>query len=135
MSNSKADKAGQRRLAEASMEVEQAKKRLGSTMGALQYRLKPATLMTNAWDGVREKGGEVADDALTAVKGRPLTVSGIIAAIVIFLARDPLRRLIAGLFASDDEDADTIRANLDHDENYDLTAPTVERSREEGVNA
>ena len=136
MSKSKADKASQRRLAEASMEVEQAKKRLASTMGALQYRLKPATLMNNAWEGVRDKSGEVADDAFQAVKRRPGTISGILAAIVLFIAREPLWRLILGLFTDEREaDRDTVPANLEHDENYDITAPTVERSRQEGVNA
>jgi hypothetical protein len=124
------------RIEQAAADVERAKKQLASTMGALQYRLKPATLMSNAWDGVRDKSGEVADTTLQAVKDRPVTVSGILAAILIFLARDPLRRLLAGLFSRGGETReDTIQANLDHDDSYDLTAPTVERSRTEGVNA
>ena len=126
-----------RQLEQASTDVERAKKRFASTMGALQYRLKPGTLMGNAWDGVRDKSGEVADTTLQAVKGRPVTISGILAAILIFLARDPLKRLVASLFSGrrSDEDADIVRANLEHDEKYDLTAPTVERSAQEGVNA
>jgi hypothetical protein len=136
-SQSKGTSAELSQLEEAAANVERAKKRFASTMGALQYRLKPGTLMGNAWDGVRDKSGEVADTTLQAVKGRPVTVSGILAAILIFLARDPLKRLIASLFSgrrSDEEDG-TVRANLDHDEKYDLTAPTVERSAQEGVNA
>ncbi|HEY0446408.1 MAG TPA: DUF3618 domain-containing protein [Allosphingosinicella sp.] len=125
-----------RQLEQAAADVERAKKRLASTMGALQYRLKPATLMNNAWEGVRDRGGEVADTTLQAVKGRPVTVSGILAALLIFLARDPLRRLVSSLFSRRGADEEgTIQANLEHDENFDLTAPTVERSRHEGVNA
>lgn len=125
-----------RQLEQASTDVQRAKKQLASTLGALQYRLKPATLMNNAWEGVRDKSGEVADTTLQAVKGRPVTVSGVLAAVLIFLARDPLRRLAASLFSrGGGESEDTIQADLDHDENYDLTAPTVERSRTEGVNA
>lgn len=123
-------------LERAQMEVQRAKKRLASTMGSLQYRLKPATLMNNAWEGVREKGGVIADDALAGVKDRPKAVSGVLAAIFIFLARHPLLRLLTSLFTRRPDDADLVKTSLDHhDENYDLTAPTVERSSLEGVNA
>ena len=125
-------------IEQAQREVERAKQRLASTMGALQYRLKPGHLMSDAWEGVREKSGEVADGALQAVKDRPAAASGILAALVIFLARDPLWRAACGLLSDDDEEqsAGTIKADLDnHDKDYDLTAPTVKRSRKQGVNA
>lgn len=131
---SKTDAAATRPLEAAAAEVERSKRQLASTMGALQYRLRPATLMNNAWEGVRDKSGEVADNTLQAVKDRPATASGILAAIVLFLAREPLWRLIVGLFTDAQEEEDTIQAHLDHDQDYDLTAPTVERSRPEGVN-
>lgn len=122
-------------LESAQLEAERAKKRLASTLGALQYRLKPGTLMNKALDGVRERGGEMADDAMTAVKERPMTVSGIIAALLIFLARDPLWRLLTSFFAKKPPEG-TVQADLaETDESYDLTAPTVEKSRHEGVNA
>ena len=54
-------------LERAQYEVEIAKRRFSSTLGALQYRLKPGTLANQAWTGVREKSGEVADDALGSV--------------------------------------------------------------------
>jgi len=124
------------RLERAQREVVQARQRVQSTLGALQYRLKPATLAHNAWDGVREKSGAIADDAMTAVKERPGAVSGVVAGIVLFLAREPLWRFASGLFAGrDHEPPGTIHANLDHDPDYDLTAPRVNRSQYEGVNA
>ena len=125
-------------IEQAQREVERAKQRLASTMGALQYRLKPGNLMSDAWEGVREKSGEVADGALQAVKDRPAAASGILAALVIFRARDPLWRAACGLLSDDDEEqsAGTIKADLDnHDKDYDLTAPTVKKSRKQGVNA
>ena len=125
-------------IEQAQREVERAKQRLASTMGALQYRLKPGNLMSDAWEGVREKSGEVADGALQAVKDRPAAASGILAALVIFLARDPLWRAACGLLSDDDEEqsAGTIKADLDnHDKDYELTAPTVKKSRKQGVNA
>ena len=124
-------------LARARYEALQARKRLVSTAGALQYRLKPATIVNNAWEGVRDKGSEMADDAVQAVKDRPAAASGVAAAILIFLARHPLMRTAARVFSrGGDQDDGIVKADLDtHDENYDLTAPTVERSRHEGVSA
>ena len=125
-------------IEQAQREVERAKQRLASAVGALQYRLKPGNLMSDAWEGVREKSGEVADGALQAVKDRPAAASGILAALVIFRARDPLWRAACGLLSDDDEEqsAGTIKADLDnHDKDYDLTAPTVKKSRKQGVNA
>ena len=124
-------------IEEAKREVERARRQFASTAGALQYRLKPANLMSSAWDGVREKSGEMADDAIETVKERPVAASGILAGIVLFLAREPLWRLASGFLRQDEEDevdTGTIRADLDHhDKEYDLTAPIVKRSKKEGV--
>jgi hypothetical protein len=123
-------------LARAQYEALQAKKRLASTAGALQYRLKPATIANQAWEGVRDKSSELADDALQAVKERPGAASGALAAIVVFLARHPLWRAATWIVSRREADDGVIKANLDtHDENYDLTAPTVQRSAFEGVSA
>jgi ElaB/YqjD/DUF883 family membrane-anchored ribosome-binding protein len=134
-------------LERAQYEVEIAKRRFSSTLGALQYRLKPATLANQAWSGVREKSGEVADDAfhsvndmadgaVRAVKDRPVAASGVAAAILVFLLRGPLWRATKSVFSREHEDPGVIKANLDnHEESYDLTAPTVERSKKEGVSA
>ena len=40
-------------LERAQYEVEIAKRRFSSTLGALKYRLKPGTLAYQAWTGVR----------------------------------------------------------------------------------
>jgi len=133
-------------LEHAQYEVEQAKKRFTATAGTLQYRLKPGTLANHAWAGVRDKGSEVADDArhsvngiadgaVQAVRERPLAASGVAAALLLFLARGPLWRAVSGLFR-EDEDAGIVKTDLEnYDANYDLTAPTVERSTNEGVTA
>jgi hypothetical protein len=102
----------------------------------LQYRLKPSTIATNAWEGVRDKGGAAADDAFGVVKGHPGAIGGIVAALTLFLAREPIWRAVSGIFGSerDKDDPNVVSADLDkHDPNFDLTAPTVERSRHEGV--
>lgn len=130
------------RIEQAKRDVARARRQLASTVGALQYRLKPANLMTSAWDGVCEKSGEMADGALRTVKDRPVAASGILAALAVFLAREPLWRLASGWLRDADEeavDAGRIEADLDHhDTDYDLTAPAVGRSKKkkkkEGVN-
>lgn len=123
------------RLQQAKAEAERAKGRLSSTMGALQYRLRPGNLANDAWSGVKEKSGAMADDALQAVKERPVAAWGILAALVLFLARDPIRSAVSNML-SDEDDADLIKADLANtDENYDLAAPVVARSVHEGANA
>ena len=124
------------KLSQARYEAEQAKKRLASSVGALQYRLKPGTLVNNAWEGVRDKGSDLADDALHAVKARPVAASGMLAGLVVFLAREPLWRGVSRLFSSRPKDEGLVIAHIDnHDGNFDLTAPDVPRSANEGVNA
>lgn len=127
-------------LARAKYEAIQARKRLASTTGALQYRLKPATIANHAWEGVRDKSSELADDALQAVKERPAAASGALAAVIVFLARHPLWRAATWIVSKKESDEGVVKANLDtHDENYDLTAPTVQptaqRPAYEGVSA
>lgn len=125
---------GLARIERAKSEADLAKNRLTSTMGALQYRLRPGNLANDAWNGVKEKSGAIADDALQAVKDRPVTASGVLAAIVLFLARGPIRSTVSGFFREEDEDL--IKADLaTSDEKYDLAAPKVSRSVKEGVSA
>jgi hypothetical protein len=119
----------------AQREVARAKGELQSTLGTLQYRLKPGNLMSDAWEGVREKSGEMAGGAIRTVKERPIATSGILAAVVVFLAREPLWRVASSFLSRDEEEqAGVIEADLDrHDKDYDLTAPTVKKSKKEGV--
>lgn len=126
-------KPAEARLAQAKYEAEQARKRLAATTGTLQHRLHPSTLASNAWDGVREKSGELAEDAIHAVADRPVKVSGIVAAVALFLAREPILSAIRSWWRSDDEYLVTTRIDTT-DENYDITAPAVTASME-GVNA
>lgn len=146
MSKKKQQSAGTRQLEIAQYQAEQAKKRFNATLGALQYRLKPGTLANHAWGGVRERSGEMADEAMEAVSGltdgalqavkeRPVAAGGIAAGILIFLARAPLWRAASRIFSGDREDPNVIHADFEDHEKYDLAAPTVQRSLNEGVNA
>jgi hypothetical protein len=110
----------------AKQEAELARRRLTATAAELQLRLKPGTLAQNAWSGVRDKSGEIADDAVEAVKARPVPVAAALTAFTLFLARAPLKAAVSRLFSGSEEDEDLVTAHLDGgDENYDLTAPVA----------
>ena len=85
----------------ARAEVERSRTRVMATAQELQERLSPKVLAKDAWQGAKEKGADLAEDAVDAVKARPLTATGVAAAITMFLARDPLidlaGRLVDGI--------------------------------------
>ena len=77
----------------ARFEAERARSQLMGTAHRLQARISPGTLAQNAWDGAKDKGANLAENAVDAVKSRPLTATGIVAAVTLFLAREPLMDL------------------------------------------
>lgn len=77
-------------IATARAEVERSRSRVMTTAHELQDRLSPKTLAKGAWQGAKEKGADLAEDAVDAVKSRPLATTGVVAAIAMFLAREPL---------------------------------------------
>lgn len=120
-------------LVKAKRETEQARERFAGTLAELQQRLKPGTIAGNAWDGVKERSGEIAEDAAQAVKARPVAVSAGLAAFALFLARKPLKSVVNRLFSSE-PDEDLITTRLDGaDRNYDITAPVTERPANQGA--
>jgi hypothetical protein len=118
-------------LTMAKQEAERARRRLAATAAELQLRLKPGTLASNAWSGVKDKSSEMADGAVEAVKARPVPVAAALTAFTLFLARAPLKAAVARLFSGGEEDEDLVTVRLDgSDENYDLTAPLAARTSE-----
>jgi hypothetical protein len=67
------------------------------TAQRLQARISPGTLASNAWQGAKEKGADMAENAVDAVRKRPVAATGVIAAIALFLAREPLKDLAGKL--------------------------------------
>jgi hypothetical protein len=84
-------------IAAARAEAERRRTRLMGTAHELQARLSPGTLAKGAWQGAKEKGADLAEDAVDAVRARPLAASGVVAAITMFLAREPLMDLAGRL--------------------------------------
>lgn len=84
-------------IAAARIEVERRRSRLMATAHELQERLSPKTLARGAWEGAKDKGADFAEDAVDAVRSRPLAASGVVAAITMYLAREPLMDLAGKL--------------------------------------
>lgn len=88
----------------ARIEAERARARMMDSAQALQARMKPKTLAQNAWEGAKVKGADLAEDAVDAVRKRPIAATGIVAAIAMFLAREPLKDLAARLVGGGGDD-------------------------------
>jgi hypothetical protein len=109
----------------ARREADAARRRLLATASELQERLRPGTIASNAWEGVKDRSGELADDAVEAVKARPVAAASVLAAFTLFLARHPLKSAVSRLFSkAPDEDLVTTRLETS-DGKYDLTAPVA----------
>ena len=67
------------------------------TAEQLQDRLSPKRLTKDAWEGAKDKGADLAENAVDAVRSRPIAAGGTVAAIALFLAREPLMELAGNL--------------------------------------
>jgi ElaB/YqjD/DUF883 family membrane-anchored ribosome-binding protein len=77
-------------IAAAKAEAERRRARVMASAQQLQDRLSPKTLARNTWQGAKEKGADLAEASVDAVRARPLAATGVVAAITMFLAREPL---------------------------------------------
>lgn len=74
----------------ARSDVDRSRTQLMATAHELQERLSPKKLAGDAWQGAKHKGADLAEDAVDAVRARPIAATGVAAAIAVFLARKPL---------------------------------------------
>jgi hypothetical protein len=63
-------------------------------------------LASHAWEEVKDRGGELADDAVEAVKTRPVAAASVLAAFTVFLARHPIKSGLSKLFSKEPESSD-----------------------------
>jgi hypothetical protein len=121
-------------IEQAKREAELARHRLETTVGALQQRLHPKTLATDAWEGAKEKGSDLTDSAMGVVRERPAAVSAALAAFALFLARRPIGRVVGRMFHGEQEPDGRIVTNVHTDnENYSVAAPRLTETAGEGV--
>jgi hypothetical protein len=78
------------KVAAARIEAARRRGEMLGTVHELQSRLAPRTLASDAWAKARNKGADMAEDAVDAVKARPVAVGGAAAALGLFLARRPI---------------------------------------------
>jgi hypothetical protein len=116
-------------ILKAKREAEHARRELMGTAHDLQTRLKPGTIVGNAWDGVKERGTDIAENTVEAVKARPYPVAAGLAAFTLFLARKPIRSAVSRMFHSG-PDENLVTTTLDTEGPYDITAPLTERPTE-----
>lgn len=63
----------------------------------LKNQLTPSHIMGDAWDAAKSKGADLVEDAVDAVRSRPVTATSVVAAVTMFLAREPLLDLAGKL--------------------------------------
>ena len=90
-------------------EVEVTRARLIATARELQDRLSPHTLVRDLWEGAKDKGAGLAEEAVDAVRKRPVVAGGVIAALALFLGRDPIMEYASKLLNGDDEPAKPVK--------------------------
>ncbi len=82
------------RVEAARIEAERSRAQLLDTARLLQQRLQPGKLTRDAWESAKEKGADLAEDAVDAVRKRPYVAGGVVAAIALFFAREPVMDLV-----------------------------------------
>ena len=114
-------------LEEAKRNTIRARGRLESSLCALQQRLRPGNLAGEAWDGVKDKSADFADGALQAVKRRPGIASAALGALALFLAREPIRRVVTRMLSDEEAGIDPDGPELNE------AAPDADQIVAEGV--
>ena len=95
------------RLAEAEGEVARSREQVVETLRELAELLAPKKIARNVWESAKVKGADIAEDAVDAVKRRPVAATGLVAAMTMFLAREPIKNGIVNLYdamTSDDDE-------------------------------
>ena len=86
------------KVSAARIEVARTRASLIETARELQARLQPKTLANEAWEKAKNKGADLAEDAVDAVKKRPVATGGVVAAVTMFLVREPIMDAVSSLY-------------------------------------
>ena len=78
------------RVKAAEFKVDRARANLLASLNDLSGQFEPHRLMQEVWDKAKDKGADLAGDAVDAVSRRPIATGAVIACIVAFIARDSL---------------------------------------------
>jgi len=81
----------------AEQEVDRTRARLTASLQELSRQFAPHRLLEEVWEKAKDKGADIAEDAVDAVRARPYAATGVVAAIAMFIAREPLMDLAGKL--------------------------------------
>ena len=105
------------KVTEARLEADRARARLMVSIHeveahalALKERITPRRIMGGIVEGAKSKGADLAEDAVDAVRARPIAATGVVAAIALFLAREPLIDLAGKLVGGNKDRKATMEA-------------------------
>ena len=115
----------------ARIEVARRRGQLLDTVHELQARLAPRTLASDAWQKAKDKGADLAEDAVDAVKSRPVAVGGVAAALGLFLARAPIRDAAVKIYDAMTSRRDTKTAAAALNPSHQPDQPAQEEARDE----
>lgn len=83
---------------QAEAELAEARGQLLGTIGILAERMEPKKIASDLWESAKVKGADLAEDAVDAVRERPGLVTGAVAALALFFAREPIKDGIVHLY-------------------------------------
>ena len=86
------------KVAAAQIQVERTRAALLETASELLDRFQPHNLAGDLWEQAKMKGADLAEEAVDAVKKRPVAVGGLVAALTMFLAREPIKDAVGNFY-------------------------------------
>jgi hypothetical protein len=84
----------------AQIQVERTRAALLETANELLERFQPHNLVDDIWEQAKNKGANLAEEAVDAVKSRPVAVGGVVAALTMFLAREPIKDAVTNIYGA-----------------------------------
>lgn len=89
-------------VALARVRIEEARRRLSTTLVEVQHRFSPRMLAHEAVEGATETAVALAREGAEAVRARPALIAGVVGVIGVFLARGRIARAFKGDATADD---------------------------------
>jgi hypothetical protein len=86
------------RIATAEAEVDERRQRLIDRVDQLADMFEPRKIVHEVWESAKVKGADLAEDAVDAVRRRPVAAGGIVAALTMLIAREPIKDGIVSIY-------------------------------------
>ena len=86
------------KIAAAQIVVERTRAALLETARELQERLAPRAFASEVWETAKIKGADLVEDAVDALGKRKVAIGGVVAALTMFLAREPIKDAVTNLY-------------------------------------